>query len=162
MRFQLLGESPLLRALSPRALRLGLGESGATASGIQPGHEAPRNVAISAPWKGEIIMVSRRTRTIRMGAIGVVGMGMAFLMAAGLQGRPPSNSPAAIVVASDESLELSSPAEQAPDMVIHEWGTFLGMSGSDGSSLDGMYHEEHALPRSFTRGAAINCGFLEA
>ena len=30
--------------------------------------------------------------------------------------------------------------------MIHEWGTFLGMSGSDGSSLDGMYHEEHALP----------------
>jgi hypothetical protein len=32
------------------------------------------------------------------------------------------------------------------DLVIHEWGTFLGMSGSDGTSLDGMYHEEHALP----------------
>ena len=32
------------------------------------------------------------------------------------------------------------------DMVVHEWGTFLGMNGSDGVSLDGMYHEEHALP----------------
>ena len=31
-------------------------------------------------------------------------------------------------------------------MVVHEWGTFLAMSGSDGVSLDGMYHEEHALP----------------
>src|SRR5688500_2507248 len=31
-------------------------------------------------------------------------------------------------------------------MVVHEWGTFLGMNGSDGVSLDGMYHEEHALP----------------
>ena len=30
--------------------------------------------------------------------------------------------------------------------MIHEWGTFLGMSGSDGTILDGMYHEEHALP----------------
>lgn len=32
------------------------------------------------------------------------------------------------------------------DMVVHEWGTFLSMNGSDGVSLDGMYHEEHALP----------------
>ena len=32
------------------------------------------------------------------------------------------------------------------DMVVHEWGTFLAMNGSDGISLDGMYHEEHALP----------------
>ncbi len=32
------------------------------------------------------------------------------------------------------------------DAVVHEWGTFLAMSGSDGVSLDGMYHEEHALP----------------
>jgi hypothetical protein len=31
-------------------------------------------------------------------------------------------------------------------MIVHEWGTFLAMNGSDGVSLDGMYHEEHALP----------------
>ncbi len=30
--------------------------------------------------------------------------------------------------------------------IVHEWGTFLTMSGSDGITLDGMYHEEHALP----------------
>lgn len=36
----------------------------------------------------------------------------------------------------------------APDdaPVVHEWGTFLSMNGSDGVTLDGMYHEEHALP----------------
>lgn len=33
------------------------------------------------------------------------------------------------------------------DLVVHEWGTFLGVQGSDGVSLDGMYHEEHALPQ---------------
>jgi hypothetical protein len=33
-----------------------------------------------------------------------------------------------------------------PDLVVHEWGTFLAMQGSDGVTLDGMYHEEHALP----------------
>lgn len=32
------------------------------------------------------------------------------------------------------------------DMVVHEWGTFLAMNGSDGVNLEGMYHEEHALP----------------
>src|SRR5687768_16202122 len=31
-------------------------------------------------------------------------------------------------------------------LVVHEWGTFLAMNGSDGIALDGMYHEEHALP----------------
>ena len=38
------------------------------------------------------------------------------------------------------------PGEKPSDVVVHEWGTFLAMSGSDGVSLDGMYHEEHALP----------------
>jgi hypothetical protein len=37
-------------------------------------------------------------------------------------------------------------AADPSDMVVHEWGTFLAMNGSDGISLDGMYHEEHALP----------------
>ncbi len=37
-------------------------------------------------------------------------------------------------------------AQTSRDLVVHEWGTFLAMQGSDGVSLDGMYHEEHALP----------------
>src|SRR3954451_4347830 len=32
------------------------------------------------------------------------------------------------------------------DLIVHEWGTFLSMSGSDGIALEGMYHEEHVLP----------------
>ena len=51
------------------------------------------------------------------------------------EAAPPAISPAAAAAASTPS-----------DLVIHEWGTFLGMSGSDGSALEGMYHEEHALP----------------
>jgi hypothetical protein len=50
-------------------------------------------------------------------------------------------------------LSAGSPPSSAPqgkvdrtDLIVHEWGTFLGMSGSDGASLDGMYHEEHSLP----------------
>jgi tetratricopeptide (TPR) repeat protein len=37
-------------------------------------------------------------------------------------------------------------AKEGGDLVVHEWGTFLAMSGSDGGVLEGMYHEEHALP----------------
>jgi hypothetical protein len=51
---------------------------------------------------------------------------------AGASGSVPAASPA------------GTPAQN--DLVVHEWGTFLAMSGSDGTSLDGMYHEEHALP----------------
>ena len=36
--------------------------------------------------------------------------------------------------------------EKESDLIVHEWGTFLSMQGSDGMSLEGMYHEEHALP----------------
>ena len=39
----------------------------------------------------------------------------------------------------------AAPSDPA-GLVVHEWGTLLAMSGSDGISLDGMYHEEHALP----------------
>jgi hypothetical protein len=90
-------------------------------------------------------MVSRRTRAIRVGALGVVGLGLAFLMGASLISRPSSVSSTSPVSAGDDSWK-SPPPEPPPGLVIHEWGTFLGMSGSDGSSLDGMYHEEHALP----------------
>jgi hypothetical protein len=40
---------------------------------------------------------------------------------------------------------VASPSDPA-GLVVHEWGTLLAMNGSDGISLDGMYHEEHALP----------------
>ncbi len=50
---------------------------------------------------------------------------------------------------------ISTAAEAAmpkvSDLVVHEWGTFLGMSSADGTALDGMYHEEHALP-AFVHG----------
>jgi hypothetical protein len=37
-------------------------------------------------------------------------------------------------------------SEPPNDLVVHEWGTFLAMQGSDVVTLDGMYHEEHSLP----------------
>ncbi len=44
------------------------------------------------------------------------------------------------------ALAVCAAGRPPQDFVVHEWGTFLSMSGSDGVSLDGMYHEEHALP----------------
>ena len=55
-----------------------------------------------------------------------------------------------ILIASFLSLTAATLMTAAPSdpagLVVHEWGTFLAMNGSDGISLDGMYHEEHALP----------------
>jgi hypothetical protein len=87
------------------------------------------------------------------------------------QGKSPSasSSPVSIAAqaanlqASDLTLEDSiasfnniaalAASPQASDLVVHEWGTFLGMNASDGTALEGMYHEEHALP-SFVHSRA--------
>ena len=53
---------------------------------------------------------------------------------------------AAMLSAGSPPLASSPGQNRSEDLIIHEWGTFLGMNGSDGVSLDGMYHEEHALP----------------
>jgi len=56
---------------------------------------------------------------------------------------------AAGAIAPAAEAQVNKPAagsEKPSDMIVHEWGTFLGMNGSDGNALDGMYHEEHALP----------------
>jgi hypothetical protein len=45
------------------------------------------------------------------------------------------------------AVTLATGAASSRRLVVHEWGTFLAMNGADGVTLDGMYHEEHALPR---------------
>ncbi len=81
-----------------------------------------------------------------------LGTGVIFLvMSAGAFWLNAGSPPAVIVPQSTISewppLTINPVLEPLPsDLVVHEWGTFLGMSGSDGSSLDGMYHEEHTLP----------------
>lgn len=44
------------------------------------------------------------------------------------------------------AVRSDEPEPKNSDVVVHEWGTFLAMNGSDGVGLEGMYHEEHALP----------------
>ena len=45
-------------------------------------------------------------------------------------------------------LAITSPvfAATPPPLVVHEWGTFTSMVGSDGKRLTGMHHEEVGLP----------------
>ena len=46
------------------------------------------------------------------------------------------------------ALQLASVAGLCAEngFVAHEWGTFTSLQGADGKVLDGMYHEEEALP----------------
>ncbi len=97
-----------------------------------------------------MIMVRRTDRAFRRGAVGLFGFGLTCLLTAGLVNLTP---PVTLAVPSPPAEESPAPAPkpspltaETPDLVVHEWGTFLGMSGSDGTSLEGMYHEEHALP----------------
>jgi hypothetical protein len=72
----------------------------------------------------------------RRNAQWVFWVGLAIVAAAGATAR-------------EAGAQLKQPAggsDQSSDLIVHEWGTFLGMNGSDGGALDGMYHEEHALP----------------
>ena len=73
----------------------------------------------------------------------------AIVWAACLNAGPPASARASEQVPAD-AVSLEIPAK-ASDLVVHEWGTFLGMSSASGTSLDGMYHEEHALP-AFVHG----------
>jgi hypothetical protein len=88
-----------------------------------------------------------------MGGRGVAGlalsMGLFVVVGALAAPSPPwpgerGKAAAALTQAIDQALAGSD--RNTSELVVHEWGTFLGVNGSDGSVLDGMYHEEHALP----------------
>jgi hypothetical protein len=44
-------------------------------------------------------------------------------------------------------------------IVVHEWGTFTSMVGSTGQSLEGLHHEEEALPPFVHTRAPADVGF---
>src|SRR5438876_392175 len=45
-------------------------------------------------------------------------------------------------------LALAALTSSAPGvLIVHEWGTFVSMEGSDGLALDGLHHDEADLPR---------------
>lgn len=46
-----------------------------------------------------------------------------------------------------------------PCVTIHEWGTFTGLSGSDGTVLVGLTHDDEALPKFVYHRRALPRGF---
>src|SRR5262245_9138573 len=83
------------------------------------------------------------------GAGMALSMGLFVVVAALAAPSPPGpgepgQKDAAAAKPTDNAAAAGDP--KPSDLVVHEWGTFLGMNGSDGGALDGMYHEEHALP----------------
>lgn len=50
---------------------------------------------------------------------------------------------AALVLALGGRADAGDPE---PPLVVHEWGTFTSMQGSDGIGLEGLHHEEEGLP----------------
>lgn len=59
----------------------------------------------------------------------------------------PTDVPAAFDLGAPDIAAVDvAPADAGPQFVVHEWGTFTGMQGSDGVYLDGLHHEEEPLP----------------
>lgn len=46
---------------------------------------------------------------------------------------------------------LAPPVQETDGFVVHEWGTFTSVQGSDGMSLDGLHHTDEVLP-AFVHG----------
>ena len=60
---------------------------------------------------------------------GLAAVGLLLTVAVAVAGRAPK-----------------PPAEAKPNLVVHEWGTFLTVQGSDGVTLGGMVASEEVLP----------------
>lgn len=41
---------------------------------------------------------------------------------------------------------VAPPEPTSPPLIVHEWGTFTSLQGSNGVVLEGLHHEEEALP----------------
>ncbi len=76
--------------------------------------------------------------------------------------EPPAADPAADPAAHGSN----GPAPTRPGptqsvvqpFVVHEWGTYTSVQGSDGASLEGMHHEEEQLPAFVHRRAVVPQG----
>lgn len=108
----------------------------------------PGGVDDGNPGERPMRWTSRTVRQVAGGARLIAGMVAAMVLA--------TSGPRAAGDPAEDANTTARPAaapETARDLIVHEWGTFLGMSGSDGTTLDAMYHEEHALP-GFVHGRA--------
>src|SRR5579859_4215769 len=42
--------------------------------------------------------------------------------------------------------DAGTPAAQSQPLTVHEWGTFTSVNSSAGTLMEGLHHEEEALP----------------
>jgi hypothetical protein len=65
---------------------------------------------------------------------------------------------ALMIACSSSSLPLGPDDPARPEgLVVHEWGTFTSVAGSDGALLAGLHHEEEKLP-AFVYGRNVMAG----
>ena len=122
--------------------------------GSDPSREPGSRPVAAGSSRGEEPTMKRIRQMRRRGIVRfALAIGSIAVVAAMAAHSPPSSGDPgkeeAKATGPAVTVSTAAPAAdnpQASDLVVHEWGTFLGMNGSDGTALDGMYHEEHALP----------------
>jgi hypothetical protein len=58
--------------------------------------------------------------------------------------------------------KTQAPSSPQEGLVVHEWGTFTSMQGSDGATLEGLQHEEEGLPSFvYSRSKVRDCPLRE-
>ena len=64
-----------------------------------------------------------------------------------------------VAVASTAALRAEDAGKKAAQgFVVHEWGTFTSMQGTDGVTLEGLQHEEEGLPSFvYSRSKVRDC-----
>ena len=62
---------------------------------------------------------------------------------------------AAVSIAAPAPRGVRSAERNKENLIVHEWGTFLSVQGSDGITLGGMIDSEEQLP-PFVRERALN------
>ena len=102
-----------------------------------PAEGSNREEAIAMKWT-----TSFRRRLFLLAAVAASSAAVSVCLAAPVRGT---------AALSEQDAKLPPAPAKPSDLVVHEWGTFLGMSSAEGTALDGMYHEEHALP-AFVHG----------
>src|SRR5436189_4508743 len=68
-----------------------------------------------------------------------------LLLLAGVGLALPKDEPQAAPKEQIQPAE-ETPVEVNPKLIVHEWGTFLSVQGSDGVTMGGMVASEESLP----------------
>ncbi len=83
-------------------------------------------------------------------------------------GVEETSAPTTVAPTHESDRSQPSPDEAAPSVtevserfVVHEWGTYTSLQGSDGEDVDGMHYEEESLP-AFVHGRIAEAPTMSA